>query len=257
MVNNHLFWSWYEPRNFGDWIGPYLYHQMRKRPPIYCPKRLQSSQECVFSVGSILRHIIHPDRVTVWGSGIISEKDVFPRPLKTLAVRGPKTRQAMLRLGFDCPEVYGDPAVLLPLYFDPPERTQAKKVGIIPHFIELEEYKKRDLKDVTLIDVCQPVENVVSDIKSVEMTYSSSLHGLIVSHTYGIPSIWMESSIPLMGDGVKFRDYYASCGISTEPRLSILHVGMTPEDDKFATLPSHVALRKSLLSAAPEGWMER
>ena len=163
----------------------------------------------------------------------------------------------MLRLGFDCPEVYGDPAVLLPLYFDPPERTQAKKVGIIPHFIELEEYKKRDLKDVTLIDVCQPVENVVSDIKSVEMTYSSSLHGLIVSHTYGIPSIWMESSIPLMGDGVKFRDYYASCGISTEPRLSILHVGMTPEDDKFATLPSHVALRKSLLSAAPEGWMER
>ena len=257
MVDRRLFWSSYEPRNFGDWIGPYLFRKMTGQEPIFCSKKNQKTENCVFSVGSIVRHIVHPDRVTVWGSGVISRQDVFERPLKTLAVRGPETRDVMIDLGYECPEVFGDPAVLLPLFYRPIPKKSAKRIGIIPHFIEFHEYNKMEWKNATVIDVCRPVEEVIEDIASIEFTYSSSLHGLIVSHTYGVPSIWMESSKPLMGDGTKFHDYYASCGISSAPRPALIDEDMKKRDALIQTIPNHEVLRSSLLNSLPDGWRGR
>lgn len=254
--HRNIFWSRYEPRNFGDWIGPYLFRRLLGEEPVFCAKNQHATTDCVFTCGSILRHLKHADRVTVWGSGIISRSDTYARPKEVLAVRGPETRQSMVSQGYSCPEIYGDPAVLLPMMIKTPAK-QAGRVGIIPHFIEYADYQKQDWQGMDVIDVCRPVEVVATDIASCEMTYSSSLHGVIVSHTFGVPSIWMDSSKKLDGDDVKFHDYFASCGTSSVKRESLLHQGASVADEKLALLPLHDELRRGLIQAFPKDWRIR
>lgn len=213
LNTRNLFWSWYSPRNFGDWVTPYLFEKVTGEEPIHCKaKHLLPGATTVFGCGSILRHLVKPDVGIVWGSGIIDSSDTFERPLLTLSVRGPHTRQRMLELGFDCPERYGDPALMLPAVYRPAIE-KAFDVGVIPHFIELEHFREKPLPEGwKLIDVTQPLEQVVDDILRCHQTASSSLHGVIVSHAYGVPSAWISADASLHGDGVKFADYFASVG---------------------------------------------
>lgn len=119
--DRNLLWSWYEPRNFGDWIGPYLFAKMTGRLPLHCKPRpgQRSLAQSTAGVGSILRHIQVADRVTVWGSGIISCGDQFARPREVLAVRGPRTRARLAELGYPLADVFGDPGLLMPLFYTP------------------------------------------------------------------------------------------------------------------------------------------
>jgi hypothetical protein len=89
------------------------------------------------------------------------------------------------------------------------------------------------------------------------LTYSSSLHGVIVSHAFGVPSIWMASSKPLHGDGVKFDDYFASCNAKAKMRASLLDKPPSPADEDLATLPLHDELRSALIGSLPRGWSMR
>lgn len=66
--NMGLFWNKYRPKNFGDWIGPYLYN--RKTAPRF--QRSSSNVSTIYSTGSIFRHIKDPNSAVVWGSGVIS-----------------------------------------------------------------------------------------------------------------------------------------------------------------------------------------
>ena len=85
-------------------------------------------------IGSIL------DRGTkssiIWGAGLISEdSEPIEIPKKIYAVRGPKTREKLLKSGIDCPEIYGDPALLLPKIYNP-KIEKKYELGVIPHYID-------------------------------------------------------------------------------------------------------------------------
>ncbi|MBY5973856.1 polysaccharide pyruvyl transferase family protein [Ferrimonas balearica] len=252
--DRNMFWSWYRPRNFGDWIGPYLFLKMTGLKPQWISPRRRNGLTYYMTVGSILRHLVIDDEAIVWGSGIISKGDQFARPFVTHAVRGPQTRARMHDLGYECPAVYGDPAVLLPNYFAAPEIEVKHRVGIIPHYFDLPAVQKLAARDVRVIDVTRPIEEVVSDILSCEWTISSSLHGIIVSHAYGVPSVWARSLVELHGDNVKFLDYLEGAG----------HDGVSASDvdfsassktlfayRDFATRPDLEAQKASLLEACP------
>ncbi|HMS97084.1 MAG: polysaccharide pyruvyl transferase family protein [Tabrizicola sp.] len=210
----NLFWSWYEPKNFGDWVTPYLFEKLTGSEAIHCKaQHLLPGATTLFGCGSVLRHIVTPDVAIVWGSGIIDRADTFERPLRTLSVRGPRTRARMLELGYDCPEAYGDPALMLPSVYLP-KAGKTHELGVIPHFVDLPSIKQASLpQGWKLIDVTQNLEKVVDDIASCDRTVSSSLHGQIVSHAYGVPSAWVAADAALHGDGVKFADYFESLGI--------------------------------------------
>jgi hypothetical protein len=209
-----VFWSRYSPRNFGDWITPYLFEQLSGRMPQHRrPDRLGPGETVLFGAGSILRHLQRPGVAVIWGSGIIAATDRFAAPLRTHAVRGPLTRARMRALGYPCPAVYGDPGLLLPRVHRP-RPAPRYRLGLIPHFAELAAVAGRPLPDGwTLIDVTRPVEDVADAIAACERTVSSSLHGIIVSQAYGVPCAWIAAEVPLHGDGTKFLDHYGALGL--------------------------------------------
>ena len=149
----------------------------------------------------------------------MEERRICCRPLKVCAVRGPLTRQYLLEQGIDCPEVYGDPALLLPLIYKP-VRTKKYKVGIIPHICDFDSplvgnlARQKKGKELIIIKMGDYADwhDVIDEITECEFIVSSSLHGLILSDAYGVPNVWVEFSDKVVGNGFKFRDYFASVG---------------------------------------------
>lgn len=255
--SRNMFWSWYEPRNFGDWIGPYLFEKITGRAPHFLPKRKQRLGPFFLTAGSILPHVQVSDVAVVWGSGIINARDVFARPCKTLAVRGPRSQERLRALGFSCPDVVGDPGILLPLHYRPSMARVSGRIGVIPHFVDLDLVRAQASDSVHVIDVTRPVEKVVDEIATCSITFSSSLHGIIVSHAYDVPSVWCSSLNPIKGDGTKFHDYLESTGIwkarpVTLPRIEAAALNALAA---HATLPDLSRLQATLAGTCPfQSW---
>lgn len=166
-------------------------------------------------IGSML-HDANADTI-VWGSGFLSDSSQYKlphKPKQILAVRGKLTRSFLLQQGIDCPDIYGDPALLLPLFYQP-ATTNKYKLGIIPHIYDednpfVREFRKSE--DVKIISLRRyhNWHDIIDQICSCELILSSSLHGLIVSDAYHIPNCWVEFSDKVVGNGFKFRDYFSS-----------------------------------------------
>lgn len=202
--------------NYGDLLSKYLVEKISGREVKWINPRKQAwyslNKKHYLAIGSILHHA--SNQSIVWGSGIIDRKHDVPEA-DFRAVRGPQTRKFLNDLDIFCPEVYGDPALLLPRYFNP-QIEKKYKIGIIPHYHDynfVDENFKGE-KDVLVVDLMtMDVEEVTRQLLECEKTISSSLHGLIVSHAYGIPSIWVKFSDKIFGDGIKYRDYLESVDV--------------------------------------------
>lgn len=210
--------------NFGDGLNPYFISHITGRKSILVSQFKGYEGDHYIVIGSILG--MATDKSIVWGAGYIGKGKVFKTPPKKIcAVRGPKTRQKLLEENIECPEVYGDPALLLPRLYLPKVETKYD-LGIIPHVIDkehemLERFKH--LPNIKIIDVkrCNPLD-FIDDILSCKKIASSSLHGIIVADAYGIPSTWIEfSGDNIIGGSFKFHDYYLSVKRKIEKPLKI------------------------------------
>lgn len=216
--NKKRYWvSWDNHRdNFGDILTPYIVEHFTKKKIKRIPSILRPFLEHFFVIGSILQK--SKATTIIWGSGYISEKAFCDtQPKKIYAVRGPKTRDKLLKEGYDCPEVYGDPALLLPEIYQHEEPIHKKySIGIIPHYVDkahpwLDQFL--GIENVKIIDVQQKNPLLVIDeILQCEKIMSSSLHGIIVADAYQVPSLWVSFSDLVVGNGFKFQDYFLSVG---------------------------------------------
>lgn len=196
---------WYRSNNLGDRLSPIiLEHFLGKRAELAGI----NDKEKLLGVGSILDALREND--VVWGSGLISEKKMkAPNGVRFLAVRGPLTRSM---IEGDVPEIYGDPAILMPLIYNP-EIKKTHKVGILPHYIDKVLWEgKTFASDTKLIDVESHWKKVIDEILSCEVIRTSSLHGIIISEAYGIPVIWEKYSDDIIGGEFKFQDYFLGTG---------------------------------------------
>lgn len=202
-----------DKENYGDLLSKYLVEKISGRPVKFMHPKEQSwfrwDKTHYLAIGSIIHHATKNS--IVWGSGIIDRKQKVA-PAEFRAVRGPKTREYLLELNYKCSAVYGDPALLLPKYYDP-FVNKSYKLGIVPHYHDYAEVVEiyREDTDILVIDMMTlDVEEVTRQILKCEKVISSSLHGLIVAHAYQIPAVWVEFSKKLFGDGIKFVDYLES-----------------------------------------------
>ncbi|WP_352287856.1 polysaccharide pyruvyl transferase family protein [Psychrobacter sp. GW64-MNA-CIBAN-0177] len=207
---------WDGEPNFGDLIGPYLVSKITGTPVLNI-KNLKHPG--IMTVGSIIQMIDRKDMV-IWGSGLMYKlKDTQINSFKDnapyiLSVRGQESAQHLIDSGISVPDqkFYGDPALILPLFYTPSIRG-SKKIGICPHYI----HKPYFLKSLTgkdnlrIINVQNDVETVVDEIASSAVCISTSLHGLIIAQAYGIPWVWLEvCDKSLSGGDFKFKDFFST-----------------------------------------------
>lgn len=217
-----LFW-WNEIKlqrkpkeNYGDLLSKYLVEKISNKKVVWCKPANFHFQDffnpIYVTVGSILTHV--NKKCIVWGSGIIS-KEFEIKKAKFLAVRGPQTRKHLMDQGYEVPEVYGDPALLLPEYYNPKIK-KAYKVGVIPHYRDFKKVNEfyRDQESILLIDLMtNDVEKITDLFLKCDKIVSSSLHGIIVAHAYRIPAVWQKFSDDVFGDDIKYQDYFESVNI--------------------------------------------
>ena len=133
----------------------------------------------------------------------------------------------MLEAGGDIPEIYGDGAVLLPEIYAP-QVEKTHRIGIIPHVLQEQQLrdalekagKTHEVKVISLLAAdFADIERVIRDIISCEEIVSTSLHGVIVSHAYGVPCQSARIIAPEEDaeDSFKMRDYKASVGLEDGP----------------------------------------
>lgn len=183
-------------------------------------------------IGSILNNRYVNKNSVIWGSGTHDDSiKLTAKPKKVLAVRGPLTRKYLISQGIDCPEIYGDPSVLLP-YFYKPEIKKKYKIGLIPHWESLGSPVVKEICEDNRVHLIKMKgynywTDVIDEILSCEYIVSESLHGLIVAESYGIPNLWCN--ITLNKYNVKFHDYFQSIGVD---RKNPFHIksGVVVED---------------------------
>jgi len=203
---------YHQHKNWGDRMSPRLVELFSGQP--VDARRVDAGQCLVphfIVMGSILRFA---NRFTkVWGAGFISTSAKCSEPPAAVyAVRGPLTRKKLLESGIPCPEVYGDPAILMPQLIRP-VITAKYRLGLIPHYVDFNDWRVAALAqrdDVLLIDITS--DKVIESICECGVIASSSLHGIILADVYGTPVTWLRITGQLYGDNFKFLDWFAASG---------------------------------------------
>lgn len=217
-------------RNWGDELNEHILKYLtKKRAAFLTSCRLERFLHIkrYMLIGSILT--MHDlSQTVVWGSGIANDNAVDKIsgiPDKICAVRGPRTRKALIKKGIECPEVYGDPALLMPRFYQPVIQKHYS-MGIIPHHGDVEEDDvKRLISDprVKLIKVqgYDKWTDFIDEICSCDFVISSSLHGLIIAEAYGVASQWVEFGAYIDGWEFKFYDFFESIGKADESPMQV------------------------------------
>ena len=208
MTSKIIFWC-NEPSNFGDVLTKNLLSHLNVTNFTHTNN---SKKANVFILGSVAR--LAAMSSSVFGSGVIRKNEESNPLAKWKFVRGPLTRKNVLKYGGICPDIYCDPALLLPTFCEESEKEY--EIGIVPHYQHYNIMKQMWSKYKVIDIVNDNPLHVAKEITKCKKIISSSLHGIICAHAYGIPAARINGHNKLWGDGIKFEDYYMSVKANSE-----------------------------------------
>ncbi|MEZ7867221.1 MAG: polysaccharide pyruvyl transferase family protein [Paludibacteraceae bacterium] len=244
--------------NYGDDLTYYLLKELTGSKIFHYENLFfPNSRTHILCIGSIIESWSNPHSV-IWGSGLMyRDKPLLEKPKEVRAVRGPLTRKLLLDQGVRCPEVFGDPALLLPLIYEPVVRKKFR-YGIIPHYIDWNNYKvemlANNLENCKLINMAEydHWQDLINDINECECILSSSLHGLIISDAYKVPNVWIEFSDKILGNQFKYMDYFQSVKRNVTATVVVDSLDCIREFQKFETTYEDIEVNIDvLLKSAP------
>lgn len=197
-------------RNFGDALTAVLWRRL-----FDTEVRLAGKTEArLWGVGSVLGHLPPGYDGWVWGTGLMwGDRAVtdLRRVQQPVALRGPLTAgRCLLPEGADL--VFGDAGLLCNLLlpwvgdYEPAEF----EVGTIRHYVDDRPPFGHP------IDVLAPPGEVIRQTARCQSIISSSLHGIILADSLGLPSMWWPHP-GVKGDGFKFRDHGEAVGVPVPP----------------------------------------
>lgn len=245
MVKLHYF---NQPINIGDQLAPVIIDWILKKNII---QDRSIGDINLLTIGSILAADFFYQDAVVWGTGIHYVEDAgrlgydfHRRKLDVRAVRGPITRRALEQVGYLCPHIYGDPAILMPLIYTKRIVEKRKKASVIR---QLQQGHLAVPKYVNKIDVeTANYKQFIDEILASDRIISSSLHGIILGESYGIPSVFLLENET--HEIIKYFDWYYSTG---RKNIKIAHsieeaMSLTP-----MKLPDISYMQSNLLKAFP------
>lgn len=232
--------------NVGDLLSKITFGYLLDHKGIGSLKSKRGTVRIAF-IGSVIQFLT-ADAV-VYGSGFLFEYVAQQFAKKRLkldvrAVRGPLTRQKLIEIGYAVPEIYGDPAILLPLFYLPKIAKDKKDFLVIPHWKTVDKYVSMGYP--VLSPLTDDWQHFIDEIASAKLVISSSLHGLILAEVYGTPAILLNEVEK--GNLFKYRDYYLSTGRTEFPGADTVEEGLAMAIPK---VPDLGYLKQGLLDAFP------
>lgn len=209
-------------RNVGDLLTPYLVEKLTGRAAHNVKSRYFRH---ILAVGSMMHRA--KSNSDIWGTGTLGPEIASRIPVSKLrihALRGHLSKALVYGEGANGVDIpLGDPAVLMKDYFDP-QVEKKYRIGIIPHYVDedLSMFKALSREDVCVINVRNHPESFIRELLACEFVLSSSLHGLILADTYGVPNKWVSFSDKLAGGRFKFEDYYSTTSQPDEDVVPIV-----------------------------------
>ncbi len=258
--------------NFGDDLSPCLVEHVTGFPVHHVD---HDSAE-LFGAGSILGHwtgrkraykktfldLLQRQRpLAIWGTGLIRPKALHLPRCEVLALRGPLTQQYA---GLRHVPVLGDPGILAKELV--PQTTKSRTIGIVPHYVDKNHPVIQSMhteRDFRIIDVERPCKQVCADISSCHLILSSSLHGLVVADSYGIPNARLVLTDQIIGGDFKFKDYALGVERADIPTYhpvskdDILRAVDDIERSSERAQPEIINTKCAALSAVLKDWMSR
>ncbi|MGS0683813.1 polysaccharide pyruvyl transferase family protein [Nakamurella sp. GG22] len=192
--------------NFGDLLGPVIVRRLLGMhglgPPAGRGRRL-------LTVGSIMRLSRSGD--VIWGTGVNGKSenvDYSDRRLDVRAVRGPLTRDVLIRNGHRVPDVFGDPGLLVGSLWSRDAVAGARPrtdLLVVPNINEVSLFAAGP----DVVDPRLPLWEVLGRIAASGFVVGSSLHAIVVAESWGIPARLVHPRVePLF----KYEDYYLGSG---------------------------------------------
>lgn len=214
ITNGLTLYYWKEKFiNFGDYLSLKLVERIVNGPVQEYQKDPLAREPKLLAIGSIMTFARNHD--VIWGSGVngkwLDLKHYKFTALDIRAVRGPLTRHFLMKnFAIPCPEIYGDPALLIPYFFPEFKRKEhpTYEYLIIPHYSEQHLFPKNIYPNV--VYPTEPWDVVINKILDSKLVLSSSLHGIIVAEAFNIPARFLRiSNHEAM---FKYIDYYLGTG---------------------------------------------
>lgn len=229
---------WNKLPNFGDALSPYVISKITNKPVRYT-ERFDTRK--LLAIGSILDFHALFSKSFIWGSGFLTRKSLKDIPKfnlkkhflhlfyrsKIYALRGPLSAQLCYQAGFNVPNIFADPGILLPLFYEPRiQSSERYNIGLVMHHSHSHLYRNIDADNIKIIDIFRQsnkeIESFIDEIVSCDLILSTSLHGIIVAQAYDIPAQWITlKNFPIHQDATfKFHDYFLGMGQDIQRPLS-------------------------------------
>jgi pyruvyltransferase len=204
--------------NFGDELSIFIVDNLinKNNYRVVYNKKDDNNAINLLCVGSYLHKL--RKKCVVYGSGIRTEKS-FVEAIKNISnldkinicsVRGPETKQICDKLKIKCSQIYGDPALLIRIFYKPEFIDQLKdKICIVPHITNYEKYKNINNNIYHVVNPTEKYNIIINIIYSCKYVISASLHGIICADAYDKANIWLYE-YELNEGKFKFKDYFMS-----------------------------------------------
>lgn len=208
--------------NLGDLMGFHIADHLLGRDG-YTRLGIRSKEEIprgtVAVVGSLIAALTHAPCHVVGGGLINGNRRQYGPDFRADAVRGFLTQTLIQRDAKQLPEVIGDPGLLLAELEPLPRVAERKPLGFIIHHVDREEFVRRyPQHEADIVDNYATRAEFVRQLADYRAIASTSLHGCIFAHSFGIPVAPFVLTDGVFGGDFKFQDHYSALGIDIRRR---------------------------------------